>query len=183
MHRFIELQQTMYRFPTILKMIGRHPWGTHIEKSQHLENCFHLLCNECYILEERLKRFFSATNRCAAEFGHANVPKPAVSAILRTHKEMLGRYVSMRGQHVHQTHLVPREIARIGLIETFMKTDFLEEQMPVLHRLAINDARRIWRKNAKTIDAVATLLVARALATTEYVWRPSIEAALRAHKA
>lgn len=97
-------------------------------------------------------------------------------------EERSKQIVAMRGQHVHQTHLIPREISRVGLIETFMKTDFLQDQMPILHRLALNDARRTWRNNAKTMSAVASILIARALRSTEYIWRPAIETALQVEK-
>lgn len=179
LHRFIALCYMENRFGSMEIMFGRHPWGNAISKSQHLENCYHLLCNECYILEERIKRFLSSIDVAAVRYGCEPVSKSVSRKLMSAHKQHLGDLVSMRGRHVHQHAHVPREIGRVELIETLsLGGNYLPDLLPRLRRSAVSDARRIWKARAKAACRSTTILAAEAITATKQVWEVVINTEL-----
>src|SRR4051812_16415118 len=98
-----------------------------------------------------------------------------IQKLLKLHKKQFGLFIALRGQHVHQFSNIPREIKRVGLIETLMHSnDFLPDYLPHLHRDSVNEARRLWQGHAERLGQLARIFLATTMRSTRSIWEPAI---------
>ena len=178
LHAIIQLMQVPHNFEAMTTMVRLYPWRGKISRAQHLESCYYLIVHETYIFEERLKAVIKALVECAESRSLEVELAPVSKLILQLHKGMFGQLVAARGIHVHQQSNVPREIKRLGTLELLMTGKVSQaDKAPwaMLHRLALQDARKRWLKNADDAGKAARYIIAQLLVHTQLVWRTVIQ--------
>jgi hypothetical protein len=164
----LHLYGSYYRFDEYRTVLRRYPWRGRVSRHVHLSICMHAILNECYVFEERLKKFFAAVETCA-EAADQDFPRSNSSTILRSYHRSLISFLKARGVHTHQSDFVPRELDRISLIE--MPTGGGEmKKLRFALPLALRNFRMIWLKNIDGAQqSIKTHMIA-AFATTEHIW-------------
>ena len=169
LHAILALYSCVDRFAVFKSMFSRYPWRGTISKVAHLESTFYLLAHETYILEERLKAYFTSIQEVAESktivINASNIRK----SILTLHKKSFGNIVRLRGSHVHKEEVAPREIKRVRLLDTLKKSENPEYKR--LYNSAWKDARAEWIKNSEVASSSAQLIAATAFNLTKPVWK------------
>jgi hypothetical protein len=173
LYKFLDLNQVPVNFEAMETMVKYCPWRGKISRGQHLENCYFLIAHETYILEERLKRFLNCISACVEDRPFPVDLKAITKGIIKEHKSFFGNIVAARGTHVHQETSVPRDIKRVGLLETQMKISDLGA-LAYFHRDAARKARKQWMDYARSARRGAAVLIAMALQQTRIVWETVI---------
>jgi hypothetical protein len=168
LHAIFALHSCMKRFEIFPLMFRTCPWRGKISKEAHLESTFYLLAHEAYILEERLKSFLNAIDTLATRKSIDIEIGKIRKLLLQTHKKAFGKFVRMRGTHVHEEEFAPREIKRVGLLRTLAMSK--EPAYEMLYARALRDAKTTWSKQSETAQASTEKLVATAFKLTKPVW-------------
>ncbi|OKO88045.1 hypothetical protein AC629_10865 [Bradyrhizobium sp. NAS80.1] len=178
LHGLMELMQVPNRFDAMATMVRLYPWGGKISRAQHMENCYYLIVNETYILEERLKAFVNHLIACATSRSFQVDLSSVNRLVIKLHKGFFGKMVAARGIHVHQQSYVPREIKRIETLELMMmgpEPKAQEGPWKLLHRIAFREARKQWVQNAEDAAKAAKYIIGHLLVQTQLVWRTVLQ--------
>lgn len=65
LYAILEVYGSMARFDTYASMFSIYPWKKTITRGNHFESVYYLFVHECYVFEERLKKFFDAAEKYA----------------------------------------------------------------------------------------------------------------------
>jgi hypothetical protein len=81
----LELYASHARFDDYEIMLKRYPWRGKIGYRTHFFIAMHAILSECYIFEERLKRFFKSIRECAQNSGCEFPEKESSRTTIRSH--------------------------------------------------------------------------------------------------
>lgn len=168
LHAILALYSCVDRFAIFEDMFRRYPWRGKISKVAHIESTFYLLAHETYILEERLKTYFATIDAFArVEAIPIDVARIRKS-LLAVHRKTFGDIVQLRGRHVHEEEVAPREIKRARLLNTLtLGQDPVYEK---LYNVALRDARATWARHSETAKISSQQIAATAFTLTKSVW-------------
>ena len=128
------LYSSVRRFSVLEKMFRRYPWRGVVSKAEPLQSVYYLFVHECYVFEERLGKLLSTAASYSSAVGLPVELKQSTKEIMRQNKRVFGSFVRMRGQHIHQDEFLPRDVRRIGLLES----------MSFAYGARDADARKVW---------------------------------------
>jgi hypothetical protein len=168
LHAILALYSCRNRFEIFPHMFRRCPWRGRISKEDHLKSTFYLLAHETYILEERLKSYLNAIDALAASMKVAIDIKGIRKFLLQTHKRAFGSIVQMRGRHVHEEDVTPRDIKRVGLLRSLKMSK--EPEYERLYKVALKDATSAWSKHSEVATDSSDKIIETAFRLTKPVW-------------
>ncbi|MES2906314.1 MAG: hypothetical protein V4691_04715 [Pseudomonadota bacterium] len=173
-HSIMGLFGSYGRFDTHKKMFRAYPWNGKISKSEHIEATYQLFIHECYIFEERLKKFIDNTKLYAIS-QNIVIDTRHLGVILKIHKRVFKSALAARGIHVHNYEYKPREIERIGLLELFALPYASNSELKNISRMlmpqALKAARKKWIANCDAAKDSAEQIMKALFALTKPVWR------------
>jgi len=164
----LHLYTSYYRFDEFRVVLRCYPWRGRVSREVHFSICMHAILNECYVFEERLKKFFEAIRNCAPAIG-GEFPANQSSNILRSYHRSLMSFLKARGVHTHQSDFVPRELERIRLIEMLTTTGDMKNLRFTLPS-AVGNFRAIWQRNNDGAQQSIKAHMTAAFGCTEHVW-------------
>jgi len=176
MYAILSLSGPAGRFSVYKKMFQSYPWRNRISRADHLQSAYYLFAHECYILEARLKIFFQAIDSYAKfrriEFDTKRIAKRT----LKVHRDTFDIALRWRGRHVHEDDFVPRDIKRIGLLDSMIIGEKLGHSKTagawlVLQKLAMKDAKKQWMVHCEEAQKAAYQIVMLAFDGTRLVWQ------------
>jgi hypothetical protein len=179
MYAIMELHSSIHRFSTYVVMFQRYPWRGKIARSHHFESAYYLYVHECYIFEERLKRYFKAADAYASLRGIDIDVNPIRKMILQAYQKSFRGPLSMRGQHVHIDDYIPRNIQRIGLLERMAMVGTLKKKSDhrefrqicaALIKSSVSEARRTWIDNCASARNAARQAATASFRLTKPIW-------------
>ncbi len=169
------LYSSVHRFLLFEKMFRRYPWQGIISKSDHIQSVYYLLIHECYIFEERLGKLFSTAKAYATKNAISFDLRQGTREIMRLHKRTFSGALRMRGTHVHQDEFIPKDIKRIGLLDSmafgYGRQDAEAGKVWTRYRdLVATEVRKEWVQHCKDAQKASEDIATEAFRLTKPIW-------------
>jgi len=159
---FSEIDESFRTLEDIAFYVRRFPFArTKVTKERYLQ--FHIECyyTEVYLMRERLKSYLKLLRRRFKRGAPLPTLQETCARLESVTTEALKGVTNMRSQHVHQSRITDKAIARMRMASLLMLSPDpkMRDVMADYHRELHRDAKRTWSRTMKSNNAAIRKLL------------------------